>query len=88
MKNLTQIVSIIQSAQRMESLFFEAEKEQHIDLTVYQDQVLARPLNNFWCDCSLDVTKPLVMEDSALVHKGVATNCWEEVRNKYHATPT
>jgi len=52
-------------------LFFELEKGQKINSSVYRDQVLLGPLKKFVEESSLEISTPIVMEDGAPVHKGV-----------------
>jgi transposase len=59
-------------------LFFEVEKGKHINAAMYRNQILAGPLYDFWTESFLEVTNSLVMEDGALIHKGVAKKFREE----------
>src|SRR5579871_1101857 len=52
-------------------LFFDLKKGETVDSTVYQDQILLGPLQQFWEKSFEDVTLPIVMEDNAPVHKKV-----------------
>jgi len=71
----------------MEQNGFNTEDGRHINAAVYRDQVLAGPLHDFWSESFLDVTDPLVMEDNAPVHKGVAQKFREEVGMSIHPHP-
>jgi transposase len=68
-------------------LFFNVPKGEHINSKMYRDQVLAGPLNDFWTESFLDVADPLVMEDNAPVHKGVANTCRKELGMTIHPHP-
>ena len=52
-------------------LFFKLEKGQKITSLVYRDQVLLGPLKTFVDESVSEGVQPIVMEDNALVHKGV-----------------
>jgi hypothetical protein len=39
-------------------LFFKMKKGQHISSTMYRDQVLMRPLNDFWTESFLNIEEP------------------------------
>jgi len=52
-------------------LFFNLEKGETVDSTVYRDQILLGPLQQFWEESFEDVTLPIVMEDNAPVHKKI-----------------
>jgi len=52
-------------------LFFNLEKGESVDSMIYRDQILLRPLQQFWKESFRDVTSPIVMEDNAPVHKKV-----------------
>lgn len=52
-------------------VFFDLEKGQSVDSTVYRDQILLGPLQQFWEESFEDIKVPIVMEDNAPVHKKV-----------------
>src|SRR5579862_2294299 len=52
-------------------VFFHLNKGETVDSTVYRDQILLGPLQQFWEESFEDVTLPIVMEDNAPVHKKV-----------------
>ena len=52
-------------------LFFDLERGESINSTVYRDQILLGPLQQFWEESFGDVTLPIVMEDNAPIHKKV-----------------
>ena len=52
-------------------LFFQLKARQKINSTVYRDQVLLGPLKTFYEESKSNIPKPVVMEDSAPIHKGV-----------------
>jgi hypothetical protein len=58
--------------------FFKLEKGQKITSLVYRDQVLLGPLKTFVDASRSEGFEPIVMEDNALVHKGVN----REIRNQ------
>ena len=47
------------------------EKGQHVNSTIYRDQILLGPLKDFWEESFGDIDEPIVMEDNAPVHKKV-----------------
>ena len=51
--------------------FFKLEKGQKITSLVYRDQVLLGPLKTFVDKAFSEGIQPIVMEDNALIHKGV-----------------
>jgi transposase len=51
--------------------FFDLEKGEKVNSVIYRDQILLKPLKEFWEESFLDVNDPIVMEDNAPVHKGV-----------------
>ena len=53
------------------AIFFRTLKGSNITSTVYRDQVLLGPLQDFWIESFLDLKNPIIMEDNAPVHKGV-----------------
>jgi len=67
--------------------FFEWEKGQHIDSTIYQDQILLGPLKDFWKESFGDIDEPIVMEDNALVHKKVCIPIRQELGMVCHQHP-
>ena len=58
-------------------LFFDLEKGESVNSTVYRDQILLGPLQQFWEESFGDVTVPIVMEDNAPVHKKICIPAWE-----------
>jgi len=52
-------------------MFFRTLKGSNITSTVYRDQVLLGPLQDFWVESFLDLKNPIIIEDNAPVHKGV-----------------
>ena len=52
-------------------VFFRVLKGTNITSTVYSDQILLDPLQDFWTESFLDLKNPIIMEDNAPVHKGV-----------------
>ena len=51
--------------------FFNLEDGQTINSAVYRDQILLRPLQQFWEEAFESIDIPVVMEDNAPVHKKV-----------------
>ena len=47
------------------------EKGEKVDSTIYRDQILSGPLQQFWEESFEDIKTPIVMEDNAPVHKKV-----------------
>ena len=54
-------------------VFFRLPKGTNIT-SIYQDQILLGPLQDFWMESFLDLKDPIIMEDGASVHKGVCVN--------------
>jgi transposase len=52
-------------------LFFDLDKGETVNSTVYRDQILLGPLQQFWEESFEDIALPIVMEDNAPVHKKV-----------------
>ena len=52
-------------------LFFDLPNGKKVDSTIYRDQILLGPLQEFWEESFEDISMPIVMEDNAPVHKKV-----------------
>jgi len=52
-------------------VFFDLKKGQSVDSAVYLNQILLKPLQQFWEKFFEDIRVPIVMEDNAPVHKKV-----------------
>jgi len=52
-------------------VFFDLEKGEKVDSTIYRDQILLGPLQQFWEESFENIKQPIVMEDNAPVHKKV-----------------
>src|SRR5579862_9244398 len=52
-------------------VFFHLNKREKVDSTIYRDQILLEPLQQFWEESFEDISVPIVMEDNAPVHKKV-----------------
>ena len=68
-------------------LFFELEAGKQINSTVYQDQVLIGPLQDFWWEAFGDITEPIVLEDNAPPHKKVCIPVRKELGMVVHQHP-
>ena len=44
--------------------FFDLEKGEKVDSTIYRDQILSGPLQQFWEESFEDIKTPIVMEDN------------------------
>lgn len=53
-------------------LFFDLKLGQKINSVIYRDQILLRPLKDFYMKSLVDISEPIVMEDRVPVHKGTA----------------
>src|SRR5208282_6629507 len=51
-------------------VFFDLEKGE-VDSTIYRDQILLGPLQQFWEEFFEDIKIPIVMENNTSVHKKV-----------------
>ena len=60
--------------------FFNLEDGQTINSAVYRDQILLRPLQQFWEEAFESIDIPVVMEDNAPVHKKVCIPVRTELR--------
>ena len=47
--------------------FFDLEKEEKVDSTIYRDQILLGPLQQFWEESFEDIKISIVMEDNVSV---------------------
>jgi len=69
--------------------FFDLGPKERVNSTVYRDQILLGPLQDFWFESFCDVDNPIVMEDNAPVHKKVCIvtrqnlgmECWQHPPN-------
>ena len=52
-------------------MFFDLEEEQSVNSTIYRDQILLGPLQQFWEESFEDIKVPIVMEDNAPIHKKI-----------------
>ena len=52
-------------------VFFDLEKGEKVDSTIYRDQILLGPLQQFWEESFEDIKQSIVMKDNALVHKKI-----------------
>jgi transposase len=68
-------------------VFFELEDGKKVDSTVYRDQILKGPLQEFWEESFGDVDEPIVMEDNAPPHKKVCIPVRQELGMKCHQHP-
>ena len=68
-------------------VFFELEDRQKVDSTVYRDQILTGPLQEFWEESFEDVEQPIVMEDNAPPHKKVCIPVRKELGMRSHQHP-
>ena len=69
-------------------VYFDLEAGKHINSTVYRDQVLTGPLQDFWWETSGDVTDPVVIEDNAPPHKNVCISVRKELGIVVHQHPS
>ena len=68
-------------------LFFELADGKKVNSTVYRDQILTGPLQEFWEESFEDLEEPIVMEDNAPVHKKVYISVRLELEMKCHQHP-
>jgi transposase len=68
-------------------LFFDLEDGQKVNSSVYRDQILNRPLREFWEESFGDVPEPVVMEDNAPMHKKVCIPVRLELGMRCHQHP-
>jgi len=52
-------------------IFFNLAKGETVNSTIYRDQILLGPLQQFWEESFEEIQMPIVMEDNAPVHKKV-----------------
>jgi transposase len=68
-------------------VFFELEDGKKVNSTVYRDQILTGPLQEFWEESFGDMEEPIVMEDNAPVHKKVCIPVRQELGMRCHQHP-
>jgi transposase len=68
-------------------VFFELEDGKKVNSTIYQDQTLTGPLQEFSEESFEDVEQPVVMEDNAPPHKKVCIPVRQELGMKGHQHP-
>ena len=69
-------------------VFFDLDDGQKVNSTVYRDQILTGPLQEFWEESFGDVQEPIVREDNAPVHKKVCIPVREELGMMCHQHPS
>ena len=52
-------------------VFFDLEKGEKMNSTIYRDQILLGLLQQFWEKSFENIKQSIVMEDNALIHKKV-----------------
>ena len=65
-------------------VFFDLEDGNKVNSTIYQDQILKGPLQEFWEKSFWDVEVLIVMEDNAPPHKKVYILIRKELGMKCH----
>jgi transposase len=60
---------------------------QKVNSTIYRDQILKGPLQEFWEESFGDVEVPIVMEDNAPPHKKVCIPVRQELGMRCHQHP-
>jgi transposase len=60
-------------------VFFNLAKGESVDSTIYRDQILLGPLQQFWEESFESISCPIVMEDNAPVYKKVCIATREEL---------
>ena len=68
-------------------VFFELEDGKKVNSTIYRDQILKGPLQEFWEESFEDLEQPVVMEDNAPPHKKVCIPVRQELGMKCHQHP-
>ena len=68
-------------------VFFELEEGKKVNSTIYRDQILTGPLQEFWKASFKDVEQLVVMEDNAPSHKKVCIPVRQELGMKCHQYP-
>ena len=66
------------------SVFFNLDDGKKVNSTIYCDQILTGPLQEFWEESFGDVEVPIVMEDNAPPHKKVCIPVRVELGIKCH----
>jgi hypothetical protein len=69
-------------------VFFELEDGKKVNSTIYRDQILKGPLQEFWEESFGDVQEPIVMEDNAPPHKKVCIPVRQELGMSAIHSPT
>ena len=68
-------------------VFFELEEGKKANSTIYRDQILKGPLQEFWEESFRDMQEPIVMEDNAPPHKKVCIQVRQELGMTCHQHP-
>ena len=68
-------------------VFFELEHGKKVNSTIYRDQILTGPLQEFWEESFGEVAVPIVMEDNAPPHKKVCIPVRQELEMVCHQHP-
>ena len=50
-------------------IFFDLKKSEKMDSIIYRDQILLRPLQQFWKESFEDIKLPIIMKNNVPVHK-------------------
>jgi len=65
-------------------VFFNLDDGKKVNSTIYRDQILTEPLQEFWEESFGDMEVPIVMEDNAPHHKKVYIPVRVELGMKCH----
>ena len=68
-------------------LFFDLRDRQKVNSTIYRDQILTGPLQEFWEESFEEIQEPIVMEDNTPVHKKICIPVRQELGMKCHQHP-
>src|SRR2546430_16927319 len=68
-------------------VFFELEDGTKVNSSIYRDQILTGPLQEFWEESFGDIDMLIVMEDNAPPYKKVCIPVRQELRMKRHQHP-
>ena len=61
-------------------VLFELDSGEKVNSDIYLDQILKRPLQEFWKESFEDMKQPIVMDDNIAPHKkSYQTRAWNEV---------
>ena len=68
-------------------LFFDLDDGKRVNSTIYRDQILTEPLQEFWEESFGNMEEPIVMKDNAPPHKKECIPVRQELGMRCHQHP-